>query len=333
MSQLKADAIISWWRGSPVIRLVCRRVLLSVVSLLVVSLIVFFAVEILPGDTAERILGREATKASLEALRLKLHLADPASERYLRWFTGILHGDLGTSLVAERPVLSYIGPYLGRTLLLGSLALLLHIPLSIGLGLFVAGRQQGIADVVTSTMVIVGMSLPEFVVGIFLVMLFANELHIFPPLALIDQAKTSGEVIWMLLLPILTLNFSMTAYVVRQTRSTMIDILRSDYVRMARLRGLPPSRVIFRHALPNALGPAVNAIALNASWLIGGIVVVEVIFNYPGLGRLLVESIRFHDIPMILGSALTLSTAFIAVNLVADVSTLLLNPKLKTSLT
>ncbi len=235
MSRLKAD-VVSLWRGSPVLRLTAARLILSVVSLLVVSLIVFSAVELLPGDTAERILGREATKDSLAALRERLHLGDPAPERYARWLTGMLHGDFGASLVAERPVLSYITPYLGRTLLLGGLALLLHIPLSIGLGLMAAARQNGWLDHGLAVLLLAAMSVPEFVVGIFLVIVFANDLHLFPPLALIDQAQSPLEVIWMLILPVVTLNFAMTAYVVRQTRSSMIDVLRSDYVRMATLR-------------------------------------------------------------------------------------------------
>lgn len=317
-------------RGSPVVRLIATRLALSVISLLVVSLIVFSAVELLPGDTAERILGREATKESLAALREQLRLSDPAPERYGRWLGGLVQGDFGRSLVADRPVLPYIEGYLGRTLLLGALALLVHIPLSIGLGLLAAARRDGPLDLAMSAAVLIGMSIPEFVVGIFLIMLLANDLQLFPPLALIDQAQSVGEVIHMLALPVITLNFAMTAYVVRQTRNSMTDVLRSDYVRMASLRGLSPFRVLFVHALPNALGPAINAIALNASWLVGGIVVVEVVFNYPGLGRLLVESIRFHDVPMIQAAALTLSAAYIAVNLVADIATMLLNPKLRT---
>lgn len=317
-------------RAGPVFRLIVTRLALSVISLFVVSLIVFSSVELLPGDTAERILGREATKETLAALREQLHLSDPAPERYGRWFAGLVQGDFGRSLVADRPVLPYIEGYLGRTLLLGGLALLLHIPLSIGLGLLAAARRDGPLDLAMSAAVLIGMSIPEFVVGIFLIMLLANDLQLFPPLALIDQAQTAGEVIHMLALPVITLNFAMTAYVVRQTRNSMIEVLKSDYVRMASLRGLSPLRILFAHALPNALPPAINAIALNASWLVGGIVVVEVVFNYPGLGRLLVESIRFHDVPMIQGAALTLSAAYIAVNLVADIATLLLNPKLRT---
>jgi len=317
-------------RVDPILRLIVTRLSLAFVSLFAVSLIIFSSIAILPGDTAERILGRDATKQSLEALRAELHLSDPAPLRYGRWLAGVVHGDFGRSLVADRPVLPYIGAYLGRTLVLGGLALLVHIPLSIGLGLLAAAKRDGPFDIGMSIAVLIGMSVPEFVTGIFLVLWLANDLHLFPPLALIDQAQSMGSALLMLALPVMTLNFAMTAYVVRQIRSSMIDILRSDYVRMAALRGLPPSRILLAHALPNALGPAINAIALNASWLVGGIVVVEVVFNYPGLGRLLVESIRFRDVPMVQGAALVLSATYISVNLVADLLTLLINPKLRT---
>lgn len=319
-------------RAGPVLRLIATRMVLSLISLLAVSLIIFASIALLPGDTAERILGRDATKQSLAALREQLHLADPAPVRYERWLSGIVQGDFGRSLVADRPVLPYIENYLGRTLALGGLALLVHIPLSIGLGLLAAAKRDGPVDIGMSIAVLVGMSVPEFVVGIFLVLFLATDLQLLPPLALIDQARSVWGALAMLVLPIVTLNFAMTAYVVRQTRSSMIEVLRSDYVRMANLRGLSRGRVLLVHALPNALAPAINAIALNASWLVGGIVVVEVVFNYPGLGRLLVDSIRFRDVPMIQGTALVLSATYIGVNLVADILTLLLNPKLRTRL-
>jgi peptide/nickel transport system permease protein len=315
----------------PVARLIVRRLALSLFSLFIVSIIVFGAVELLPGDTAHRALGREATAESIAVLRTGMRLDDPAIVRYGRWLGSILQGDLGRSLVANRPVADYLAGPVRYTLLLGALVLAVHIPLSIGLGLVgAAAKRDGVLDIGLSAAVLVAMSVPEFVTGIFLIVLFSVELGWFPPLALIDQARSPGDVLTMLFMPIVALNAAMTAYVVRQTRDSMIEVLRSDYVRMAALRGLSPARILFSHALPNAVGPAVNAIALNAAWLIGGIVIVEVVFNYPGLGRLLVEAISFHDVPIIQAVALTLSAAHIAVNLVADITTILLNPKLRT---
>jgi len=314
----------------PLARLVGARLLLSLLSLFAVSVIVFAVMEALPGDTAQRILGRDATAQSLAVLRAQLHLERPAVERYGEWLGGVLHGDFGTSLVARRPVLPYIAAHLGNSLLLAGIALALHIPLAVGLGLLgAATRRDGPIDTAISAAALLGMSLPEFVVGIVLISILATTLGWFPPLALLDEAHSVGAVISTLFLPVLTLNFAMTAYVLRQTRNAMFDVLRSDYVRMATLRGLPRGHVLLHHALPNALAPAINAIALNAGWLVGGVVVVEVVFNYPGLGRLLVESISFHDVPMIQASALVLSASYITINLAADMATVLLTPKLR----
>lgn len=316
----------------PLPSLILRRLALSGLSLFAVATIVFWVIALLPGDAAERILGRDATPAALAALRAQLHLADPLMERYLRWLRGMLAGDFGTSMAANRPAFPYIAGHLGNTLLLAGLALAVHIPLSIGLGLAgAAARRDGPFDTGLSVAVLIGMSVPEFVVGIGLVAWLATGLALLPPLALIDQAQSVWDFLRLTALPVITLNFAMTAYVVRQTRASMIDVLRSDHVRAATLRGLSPARVLFFHALPGALPPAINAVALNAAWLVGGIVVVETVFNYPGLGRLLVESIGFHDVPMIQGAAIALSATYIAVNLVADIATLLLNPKLRTA--
>jgi peptide/nickel transport system permease protein len=314
----------------PLLRLIVARLLLSLLSLLAVSVIVFGVMEALPGDTAQRMLGRDATVQSLAVLRAELHLERPASERYSLWLVGVLHGDFGNSLVARRPVLPYIAGHFGHSLLLAGIALALHVPLAISLGLLgAASRRDGAVDTAISAAALLGMSVPEFVIGILLVAILATTLGWFPPLALIDQAHTPLNVLRTLFLPVLTLNTAMTAYVLRQTRNAMFDVLRSDYVRMATLRGLPRWHVLLRHALPNALAPAINAIALNSGWLVGGVVVIEVVFNYPGLGRLLVESISFHDVPMILGAALVLSATYISINLLADVATMLLTPKLR----
>lgn len=315
---------------NPVLRLIGQRLVLSAVSLLAVASIVFWTVALLPGDTAERLLGRDATPAALAALREQLQLDRPAFERFFLWLGDILRGDFGTSMASGAPVLPYVSSHLTNTLTLAGLALVLHVPLSIGLGLLLASvRRDGPTDAAISVLVLFGMSIPEFVVAIALVGLFSTTLGWFPPLALIDQAHGFWQTIWMLALPALVLNAAITAYVVRQTRGAMIAILHSDHVRMARLRGLSPARVLFVHALPTALGPVINAIALNSAWLVGGVVVVETVFNYPGLGRLLVEAISTRDVPLIQGAAMALSATYIALNLVADVCSLLLNPKLR----
>lgn len=324
------DARLFPARSHPAVRLVAGRLTLSAVSVLAAASIVFWAVTLLPGDAAEHLLGRDATPAALAALRARLHLDHPAGQRFLEWLASILHGNFGLSMASGSPVLPYVARSLGNTLLLTGLTLLLHVPLSVGLGLLLAtARRNGASDLLLSLAVLVGMSIPEFVVGVFLIWLFSGVLSWLPPLALVDQAHDVTDLLRMLALPVLTLNFAVTAYVVRQTRGMMIEILGSDYVQMARLRGVSNARVLFVHALPSALGPVINAIALNASWMIGGVVVVETVFNFPGLGRLVVDSIAYQDIPMIQGATIALSATYIALNLFADLCSLLLNPKLR----
>lgn len=311
------------------IRLILGRSALSLLSLLVVSLIIFWCVEWLPGDTATRILGRNATPESLAQLRAQLHLADPALLRYWHWLADALQGDLGTSLVADRPVLDYVWVRAANTLTLAGFALVLYLPLSLGLGIWTAAARGRPADTVISVLVLIGMCVPEFVVGIVLTTIFALGLDWFPPLALIDQVRSFGDLVHVLFLPAVTLTAAMTAYAVRMMRENLVEVLDSAYVQLARLKGLPRWRVLLWHALPNALGPALNVTAFNIAWLIGGIVVVETVFNFPGLGRLLIDAISLKDVPVIQAVALLLTAVYIAANLLADVAVLLLNPKLR----
>lgn len=310
-------------------RLILSRSALALVSLLAVSIIIFWCVEWLPGDTATRILGRDATMESLAVLRQKLHLDLPASVRYLRWLAGVVRGDFGMSLVADRPVLDYVWGRAANTLTLAAFVLALYTPLSVALGLWTAVSRGRTADHVMSILVIIGMCVPEYVVGIVLTMVFALALPWFPPLALIDQVHDFLGLLHVLFLPAVTLTAAMTAYAVRLMRENLIDVLESGYVQMARLKGLPGWRVLLWHALPNALGPALNVTALNIAWLMGGIVVVETVFNFPGLGRLLVDSISLKDIPVILAASLLLTTVYILCNLAADIASMVLNPRLR----
>jgi len=310
-------------------RLILTRFGLAFVSLVAVSIIIFWCIEWLPGDAASRTLGRDATAESLAVLRVKLHLELPAWQRYLQWLFGMLHGDLGMSLVADRPALGYVWGRAINTLILTAVVLAIYVPLSIGLGLWTAVYRGRAVDHAVSILIIFGMCVPEYVVGIALTMIFALLLPWFPPLALIDQAHGFFEVIHMLFLPAITLAAAMTAYAVRLMRESLIDVLESGYVQMARLKGLPSWRILWFHALPNALGPALNVTALNIAWLMGGIVVVESVFNFPGLGRLLVESISLKDYPVIQAAALLLAGVYILCNFAADIVSILLNPRLR----
>ena len=311
------------------IRLVASRVVLSLFSLVVVSWAIFWAVEWLPGDAARRILGREASAESVRVLQARLHLSDPPLVRYGRWLRQFVRGDWGQSLAANRPVGGYVFPRLRNTLILAGLALGLYLILSLTIGMVTALCHGQLVDTWLSVLTLVGMSMPEFVVGILLILVFAVAIPVFPPLALMDQVKTFPELLYTLSLPVLTLTAAMTAYAVRMMRDNLIDVLESDYVRMATLKGLPRARVVLRHALPNALGPALNITALNIAWLIGGVVVVETVFNFPGLGRLLVDSISFHDVPVIEAIAVILASVYMLATLGADVLVLVLNPRLR----
>ncbi len=326
------------------LRLVLRRLSLALVTLLAVSLIIFWSVELLPGDTATRILGQETTPDRVAALRTELHLDDPAWVRYGRWLGGFVLGDWGVSLVSRvpsstasaggrtaRPVADIVLPRLGNTLSLAAVALALYVPLSLGLGVATATLRNRASGTLLSTAVLVGTAIPEFVMGVFLLVLFAVAIPIFPPLSLIDRAESLPETIYYLALPAITLTIAMTAYAVRMMQASLVAVLSSDYVRLATLKGLSPRRVLLRHAIPNALGPALRVTVLNVAWLIGGVVLVENIFTFPGIGQSLVDSIRLLDTPVIEAIALILAAVYIVANLGADLVAIALNPRLRTT--
>lgn len=311
------------------IRLLVPRLGFAVLTLLVVSLIIFGAVEFLPGDPATRLLGRAATPERAQILREQLHLDAPAAERYVLWLSGFVRGDWGHSIVARRPVMEYVFPRLKNTLILALLAISLYLPASVILGIITAVYRNSGFAVVLSMLVLAGTAVPEFVIGILLILVFAVALPWFPPLALMDQVRTPTELIHTLTLPTLTLTAAMTAYAVRMMQGSLIAVLDSEYVRTATLKGLSRGRVIWHHALPNALGPALRVTALNFAWLIGGVVLVESVFSFPGLGRLLIDSIRVLDTPVIEAIALLMASVYILANLAADLVSGLLDPRVR----
>jgi peptide/nickel transport system permease protein len=317
---------------SPVWGFIVRRLLLGILVLVLVSIVVFVATQAL-GDPARAILGRSATPASLAALREQLHLNQPVVAQYLTWAGGLLHGDAGNSLAAQEPVTKLIGDRIVNSAVLVLCAGLISIPLSVAIGSYAALRRDKTFDVATSLSTLVFAALPEFVVGVSLVVIFATTVfHLLPAVSLIPPGGRPWDNPVGLVLPTLTLVLAVTPYVARIMRASMIEVLESDYVEMARLKGLPERVVITRHALPNALGPTFQVIALNLAYLAGGIIVVEYVFNYAGIGGALRDAVSNHDLPVIQALAMLIAGLYVVLNLLADIATIMVTPKLRTRL-
>lgn len=310
-------------------RMLVVRILLSILTLLLVSAIIFAIIEILPGDVASRILGRDATPESLALLRERLHLDDPAYLRYFRWLIGILQGDFGTALSSSRPITDILGPRIFNTLLLSAYAFLIYIPLSLIPALIQAGQRDRKTDHVISTVNLVFLSIPDFLLGTLLLVAFCVAIPIFPAISLIDESSSALQYLRAMTLPAITLAIAMAIPAIRMLRDNLIEVLDSEYVRMAEMKGLPERAVLLRHALPNALVPTLNVTAINLGYLIGGVVIVEKVFSYPGFGRLLVDSLQLRDVPLIEATVLVAAAAYVGANLVADLGALLLNPRLR----
>ncbi len=311
--------------------LIGRRFVLAIVTLFIISLIVFLGVEALPGDAATAYLGQSATPESLDALREEFGLYAPMHERYLTWLGGLLGGDLGQSMVRRIPVSEVIGYQFRNTIVLALAAAIVGIPLAIFLGVVAGLARDKWPDIFVSTSSIVGMTLPGFVTATILIYIFAIRLEWFPAITLVPTDSSIRELLPNIVLPIITLTFIMVAHILRMVRTNMIDVMTSDYVQMARLKGVPERRIVFRHALPNAMLPTINVVALTLAWLLGGVAVIETVFNYPGIGKLMVNSITDRDFPTIQAIAIVLAIVYITVNLAADLLTLVLNPRLRTA--
>jgi peptide/nickel transport system permease protein len=311
--------------------LIIRRIFLALVTLFIISLIVFMGVEALPGDTATAYLGQMATDESLESLRESFGLNDPLHERYLNWLGGILKGDLGESMVKRKPVSELIGNRFRNTVVLATAAALVGIPLAIVLGVIAGLMRDKWPDVFVSTTSIVGMTLPGFVTATVLIYIFAIRLEWFPAITLVPSDVPVVELLPTIVLPIITLTLIMVAHILRLVRTNMIDVLTSDYVQMARLKGVPERQIVFKHALPNAMLPTINVVALTLAWLLGGVAIIETVFNFPGIGKLMISAITDRDFALVQGIAIILAAIYISLNLIADVLSLILNPKLRTA--
>ena len=312
---------------------VARRLLLGIVVLVMVSIVVFAATQALPGDPAQAILGRSATPASLAALRRQLHLDQPVLEQYWSWLSRLLRGNLGSSLAAQEPVTTLLGPKLVNSAVLVAVSAVVSIPLSVAIGCWAALKREKIFDSASSILLLALAALPEFVVAVVLVILLATIVfHVLPAISTIPPGSQPWDNIPALILPCLTLVIAVAPYVARIMRASMIEVLESDYVEMARLKGLPERTVLLRHALPNALGPVFQVIALNLAYLAGGIVVVEYVFNYSGIGSALQDAVVNHDLPVVQALAMLIAAVYVVLNLLADVATIMVTPKLRTRL-
>jgi peptide/nickel transport system permease protein len=319
-------------RGGGIVGFIIRRVLLGLVVLLLVSVIVFVSTQLL-GDPARAILGRDATPDRLAALHKQLHLDSSKVGQYFHWLGGLLHGDLGTSLASSQPVTSVLGARLANSAVLVVLAAVVSVPISIAIGSYAALRREKIFDTVSSNLMLLLAALPEFVVAVLLVILLStNVVHWLPATSPVPPGTHAWSYPSELIMPVGTLVIAVAPYVSRIMRASMIEVLESDYVEMARLKGLPERTVLIRHALPNAIGPVFQVIAINLAYLAGGVVVIESVFNYPGIGLALVDAVNNHDIPVVQALAMLIAAVYVVLNLLADVATILVTPRLRTRL-
>ena len=309
--------------------LVTKRIAMGFLTIIVISVLIFIGVEALPGDLATAILGQEATPETVAAFRRELKLDLPPHVRYFSWLGDFLKGDLGTSLANRRPVAELIIWRFTNTLFLAASAAVVAVPVAIILGILAALYRNTLFDKTISMVTLSTISFPEFFVAYILIALLSVQVIIFPSISNINDQMSFGQKIYSIVLPCLTLTLVVVAHMMRQTRAAIINILASPFIEMARLKGIKRMRVIVLHAFPNALSPVINVVALNLAYLVVGVVIVEVVFVYPGLGQLLVDSVSKRDIPVVQASGLIFAAVYVGLNLLADVLSILTNPRMR----
>ena len=310
--------------------LLIKRLLLAAITIAIVVGIVFIAVEALPGDTCTAFLGRAAQGVRLETCQEEFGLNSPVLVRFGEWVFAAVQGDLGVSMARGTEVSGLVGIRLRNTLLLGLSACLVGIPLAIMLGVIAGLWRDRPLDIGLSTFAIMLMTIPEFVFGTFLILVFSIWLGWLPGIVITRPDAPIQDFLKDIILPVIALAGIMSAHILRMVRTSVIDVMSSEYVKMATLKGVPYWTMVRRHVLPNSLIPTINLIALTIAWMLGGVVVLEVVFNYPGIGRLIVDAIGDRDLPLVQAIALVLATIYVGLNLAADILMLLLNPKLRT---
>ena len=320
----------------PVLITIIKRLLLGLFTLFLVSLIIFSSISFLPGDFAQAVLGQAALEDTVAAFRRELGLDEPIFLRYFDWIGGVMTGDFGVSFSGRassgidrsRAVIDLIGPRLYNTVFLATMAAIVAVPLSLFLGVTAALFRNSLYDRVVSTTTLTAISIPEFFMAYILVLLLSTFNKFFPSISNVSADMDLAERIYRTTLPALTLTLVIVAHMMRMTRAAIINLLANPYIEMAQLKGLSPYKIIIYHVLPNAWAPIVNVIAFNLAYLIVGVVVVEVVFVYPGLGQLMVDAVSMRDIPVVQGCALIFAATFISLNLIADIISIITNPRL-----
>ena len=311
------------------IQLILKRIALGILTLLLVSALIFAGTQLLPGDVASAILGQNATPESLAALRQDLGLDRPAWQRYLSWLTGFVSGDLGMSLANRQPVADLLWPRFGNTMGLAAYAAVVSVPVAVLLGLAAAVRRGGAFDRASNILALAFVSLPEYFLGLLLILLLSVQFNILPSLADVYGGMSFGDWLRATTLPALTLVLVTVAQMMRMTRTAVLSVMDQAYVETAFLKGLRTKRVVLRHALPNAAAPIVNVVAFNIAYLITGVVLVEAIFNYNGLGRFMVDAVAKRDLPLVQAAAMVFGAAYVVLNSIADITAIALNPRLR----
>ncbi|MGH1543508.1 MAG: ABC transporter permease [Arenicella sp.] len=310
------------------LNLLLQRIFLGIFSLFAVSVIIFLAVELLPGDVAETMLGQAATPETVAAYRKQLGLDQPALTRFTGWAANVLQGDFGISLTNQRQISELVSDRFDNTLFLASMAAVVSVPLALLLGLMTALYRNSIFDRVANVSALSAVSFPDFFWGYILILLFSVKLGWLPSISNISPDTPFLEMIERSILPVIALSLTVIAQMMRMTRAALVNLLASPYIEMAHLKGIKRSRIILFHALPNALAPIVNVIALNLAYLVVGVVVIEVVFVYPGLGQLLVDSVSKRDVPVVQACSLIFAATYIILNTVADLLSIATNPRL-----
>ncbi|QAX29126.1 ABC transporter permease [Leisingera sp. NJS204] len=313
----------------PALKLVAQRIALGLLLLLAVSALIFAGTMILPGDVAQSILGQSATPEALANLRAELGLNDPPVQRYFEWLFNALQGDLGTALTNGRSITESIGQRLSNTLFLAFWAAVVAVPLAIFLGLLAVRYKDRWPDKLISAVTLASISIPEFLIGYMLMYLIAVKLRWFPSVSMINDSMSFLEKLSSIALPVAVLTLVVLAHMMRMTRAAILNVMQSAYIETAELKGLSGFQVIYRHAFPNAVAPIVNVVMLNLAYLVVGVVVIEVVFTYPGMGQYLVDHVSKRDVPVVQACGLIFAAVYIGLNLIADVVSILSNPRLR----